>query len=189
MWDCVDVNTNLSETIESMWNYWIYWVYGNLLNLLSLWEPIESIEIYVNLWWWVCFATRNMTPITRQKRCVQNVVDTPLVLPIYKRFWHVVKLRTTCHAKVVGCGAESIEIYRVNLCVCYYDWLLRHVTWRRVRGRSDVPEAWWIRRWYFLYISVSDMLPNFVQRAMRRSWVCGVESIGIYVRLVGNLNL
>ncbi|MFS7951528.1 hypothetical protein Hanom_Chr07g00596261 [Helianthus anomalus] len=49
---------------------------------------------------------------------------------------------------------------------------------------SDVPEAWWIRCWYFLYISVSDMLPNFVQHAMRRSWGCGVESIGIYVILV-----
>ncbi|MFS7965828.1 hypothetical protein Hanom_Chr09g00766741 [Helianthus anomalus] len=22
-------------------------------------------------------------------------------------------------------------------------------------------ETWWIRRWYFLYISVSNMLPNF----------------------------
>ncbi|MFS7929937.1 hypothetical protein Hanom_Chr04g00338281 [Helianthus anomalus] len=22
-------------------------------------------------------------------------------------------------------------------------------------------EAWWIRRWYFLYISASVMLPNF----------------------------
>ncbi|MFS7919336.1 hypothetical protein Hanom_Chr03g00211551 [Helianthus anomalus] len=22
-------------------------------------------------------------------------------------------------------------------------------------------EAWWIHRWYFLYISVSNMLPNF----------------------------
>ncbi|MFS7948270.1 hypothetical protein Hanom_Chr06g00557981 [Helianthus anomalus] len=25
----------------------------------------------------------------------------------------------------------------------------------------EMVETWWIRHWYFLYISVSSMLPNF----------------------------
>ncbi|MFS8009338.1 hypothetical protein Hanom_Chr14g01283531 [Helianthus anomalus] len=30
----------------------------------------------------------------------------------------------------------------------------RNVTWHRIRNRYNVVKTWWIRRWYFLYISV-----------------------------------
>ncbi|KAJ0733944.1 hypothetical protein HanPI659440_Chr11g0414141 [Helianthus annuus] len=33
-------------------------------------------------------------------------------------------------------------------------------------------KAWWIRRWYFLYISVFTMLPSFRKSAMRISVFC-----------------
>ncbi|MFS7968447.1 hypothetical protein Hanom_Chr09g00797531 [Helianthus anomalus] len=39
----------------------------------------------------------------------------------------------------------------------------KHDTYHDTEGRDrrDMSKTWWIRRWYFLYISVSDMLPNF----------------------------
>ncbi|MFS7899680.1 hypothetical protein Hanom_Chr00s073000g01789601 [Helianthus anomalus] len=33
-------------------------------------------------------------------------------------------------------------------------------------------EIWWIRRWYFLYISVSIMLPNFCTTCHVKYCVC-----------------
>ncbi|MFS7950867.1 hypothetical protein Hanom_Chr07g00588231 [Helianthus anomalus] len=54
-------------------------------------------------------------------------------------------------------------------------------------------EAWWICRWYFLYISASVMLPNFRSTchagyrcfmiSVNSSLLESIESIGIYWNL------
>ncbi|KAJ0533741.1 hypothetical protein HanIR_Chr09g0411881 [Helianthus annuus] len=53
-------------------------------------------------------------------------------------------------------------------CTTVYD-KAQNVTLHEIRNRCNVVKTWWIRRWYFLYISVFTMLPNFRKRAMRNS--------------------
>ncbi|KAM0023959.1 hypothetical protein Hdeb2414_s0022g00610251 [Helianthus debilis subsp. tardiflorus] len=49
---------------------------------------------------------------------------------------------------------------RIRECTTVYG-KTRNVTCHRIRNERNMVKTWWIRRWYFLYISVFTMLLNF----------------------------
>ncbi|KAJ0434924.1 hypothetical protein HanIR_Chr17g0887461 [Helianthus annuus] len=56
---------------------------------------------------------------------------------------------------------------RIIECVTVYG-KTRNVTWHRIRNGRNMIKTWWIRHWYFLYISDFIMLPNFRKTCLEK---------------------